>query len=383
MLAEHTRTVESPRKQLIGPVRRMVVKVGSAVIADKGRLRSKIISDLAYDVTVLKHQGYEVVMVVSGAVAAGFSGLDIDKPPTEVVERQASACLGQYKLMTRFSAAFEKHRVQIAQLLMMSEDIEQRRRYISARHTLGFLIERGVVPIINENDPLADDEQKIGDNDHLAALITSLVSADLLIILSVVPGVYENGGRKIIEQVDVGSSIEKHVVDSISESGVGGMAAKVSAAQLASRWGAATVIADGTTSGNLQRIVAGESVGTLFVPRNKTLNARKRWIAVRTKSRGAICVDNGAKRAITDRGASLLPSGIVDVSGKFTMGARVDITDEQNQPFAVGLVSYSADEIRRMKGRQRSEFETVLGYKYLDEIVHRDDLVLLDDNADE
>lgn len=382
-MADKPKTSENPRIAEIGPVRRLVVKVGSAVIADKGRLRTKVIADLAYDVTVLMHQGYEVVMVVSGAVAAGFSGLDMAKPPIEVVERQAAACLGQYKLMTRFSSAFEKHRIKIAQLLMMSEDIEQRRRYLSARHTLSYLIERGVVPVINENDPLADDEQKIGDNDHLAALITSLVSADLLVILSVAPGVCENGGDKIIERVDVGSSVEKHIADSISASGVGGMAAKVSAAHLASRWGAATVIADGKKPGLLRKIVAGESIGTLFVPRNRSLNARKRWIAVRTKSRGTIQVDQGARNAIVSRGASLLPSGIVDVSGRFTMGARVDITDDAESPFAVGLVSYNADEIRRMMGHKRGEFETILGYKYVDEIVHRDDLVLLDgDNGE-
>jgi len=382
-VAGKPKTTEYPRIAEIGPVRRLVVKVGSAVIADKGRLRNKVIADLAYEVTVLMHQGYEVVMVVSGAVAAGFTGLEMNKPPVEVVERQAAACLGQYKLMTRFSAAFEKHRIKIAQLLMMSEDIEQRRRYLSARHTLGYLIEHGVVPVINENDPLADDEQKIGDNDHLAALITSLVSADLLVILSVAPGVYENGGDKIIERVAVGSSVEKHIADSISASGVGGMAAKVSAADLASRWGAATVIADGKQPGLLRKIVAGESIGTLFVPRNRSLNARKRWIAVRTKSRGTIHVDRGAKNAIVSRGASLLPSGIVDVSGRFTMGARVDITDDADHPFAVGLVSYSADEIRRMMGRKRGEYEAVLGYKYVDEIIHRDDLVLLDGDGDE
>ena len=368
---------------MIGPVHRLVVKVGSAVISQKGRLRTKVISDLAHDVTVLRHQGHEVVMVVSGAVAAGFSGLDLPRPPAEVVERQAAACVGQYKLMTRFSTAFDKHGVKVAQLLMMSEDIEQRRRFLSARHTLGYLIERGVVPIINENDPLADDERKIGDNDHLAALVTSVVSADLLVILSVVPGVYANGSDRIIEQVGLGSSIEKHIAGSVSESGVGGMAAKVSAARLASRWGAATVIASGTTPGLLHSIVSGEAVGTLFVPRQRQLTARKRWIAVRTASRGAIRVDDGAKRAILERGASLLPSGIVEVAGRFTMGARVDITGGDKVPFAVGLASYNADEIRRMRGRRRGDFEAVLGYRYTDEIVHRNDLVLLDDDGDD
>jgi len=181
---------EAPvRKPRLCRVRRVVVKVGSGVIAAKGRLRPGTIADLTYDVTVLRHQGYEVLLVVSGAVAAGFSAPGLSRPPTEVVERQAAACVGQYQLMTVSASAFKKHRSRVAQLLMMAEDIDDRRRFLSARHTLQTLIAHDIVPIINENDPLADDEQKIGDNDHLAALVTNLASADLLVILSSVPGV--------------------------------------------------------------------------------------------------------------------------------------------------------------------------------------------------
>jgi len=365
------------RAECIGEAKRIVVKVGSAVIAGRGRLRPKVIADLVHDVTVLAHRGHEIVMVVSGAVAAGFADLGLDASPTGVVQRQAAASIGQYKLMTTFAKAFGRARIRVAQLLLMHDDIEDRRRFISARHTINELLARGVIPIINENDPLATDEAKIGDNDHLAALVTNLASAGLLVILSTVEGVYERGDPgSVIDRVEVGSSIDRHITPATSESGVGGMRAKVSAAHLASRWGVPTVIACGTRAGLLPRVVRGESVGTLFVPRRVPLSARKRWIVIRTRSHGSIAVDDGAKRAILDRGASLLPAGIVDVTGRFDMGDRVDIRDATGATFAVGLVSYGANEIRRMKGRRQREFKSVLGYEYVSEIVDRDDLVV-------
>ena len=309
--------------------------------------------------------------------------------------------MGQYQLMTMFAREFEKCDTVVAQLLMMQEDIEDRRRFLSARHTLQELLSRGILPIINENDPLADDEAKIGDNDHLAALVTSLITADLLVILSTVAGVLRFGdevetkdgagapGRgeegdgpaltaEVISTIEVGSEIDRHITDDQSETGVGGMRAKVRAARLASDWGVPTVIASGKEPGLLSRVVGGEGVGSLFVPSGKRLTERKRWIAIRTRSRGSIAVDDGAKRALIERGASLLPAGIVEVEGEFGIGERVDLLHGHGQVFAVGLVSYSASEIRRMKGRQSEEFLEVLGYKYVEEIVHREDLVLLD-----
>lgn len=368
----------SIRRRQFHRVRRVVVKVGSGVIAAKGRLRPGTIGDLTYDVTVLRHQGYEVLLVVSGAVAAGFSALGLSRPPTEVVERQAAACVGQYQLMTVFASAFKKHRARVAQLLMMAEDIDDRRRFLSARHTLHTLIARDIVPIINENDPLADDEQKIGDNDHLAALVTNLASADLLVILSSVPGVYRNGSNsEIIPTVAAGSTIDEHISTAVSESGVGGMVAKVSAARLASRGGVPTIIADGKTPGLLPRILAGEKIGTIFLPVVDRIPSRKRWIAMRTRSYGAVRVEARAQRAIIERGASLLPAGVVGVDGRFTMGARVDIQDDAGATFAVGLASYSSREIALIQGKHRADFKHILGYRYVNEIVHRDDMVLL------
>ena len=389
-----------------GKLHRVVVKVGSGIIAPTGRLDPHVIERIAKDVTALRDAGPEVVLVVSGAVAAGYLGMGRDQPPISVVERQAAAAVGQYQLMTMFAHEFEKCETVVAQLLMMQDDIEDRRRFLSARHTLQELLSRGILPIINENDPLADDEAKIGDNDHLAALVTSLITADLLVILSTVPGVLRFGDEEgatdgagagakdgarapggsdgpaltaeVISTIEVGSEIDRHITDDQSETGVGGMRAKVRAARLASDWGVPTVIASGKETGLLSRVVSGEEVGSLFVPSRKRLTERKRWIAIRTRSRGSIAVDDGAKRALIERGASLLPAGIVEVEGEFGIGERVDLLHGRGQVFAVGLVSYSASEIRRMKGRQSEEFLEVLGYKYVEEIVHREDLVLLD-----
>ena len=355
-----------------GELRRVVVKVGSGIIAPAGRLDPPVIERIAQDVTTLRDKGLEVVLVVSGAVAAGYLGMGSDRLPVSVVERQAAAAVGQYQLMTMFASVFEERATVVAQLLMMQDDIEDRRRFLSARHTLQELLSRGILP-------------KIGDNDHLAALVTSLITADLLVILSTVAGVLRfrdeseaKEGAEVISTIEVGSEIDDHITDDQSETGVGGMKAKVRAARLASDWGVPTVIASGREPGLLSRVVSGEDVGSLFVPADKRLTERKRWIAIRTRSVGSISVDDGAKRALVERGASLLPAGIVEVEGEFGIGERVDLLDGSGQAFAVGLVSYPASEIQRMKGRQSEEFLEVLGYKYVEEIVHREDLVLLD-----
>ncbi len=371
------------RLALLAGVRRVVVKVGSAVIASEGQLRPDVIRRLADDVVTLQNGGCEVVMVVSGAVAGGFCALGMLQPPSTVVARQAAACIGQYKMMATFADAFAVHGREVAQLLMTEDDIENRRRFISARHTLQQLIGSGIISIINENDPLADDENKIGDNDHLSALVANLISAQLLVVLSSVPGVYRNGGTDVIPEVDVGSSVDEHVTDQMSASGVGGMIAKVSAAHLASEWGIPTIVCDGEKPSLLPEILNGGREGTLFVPRRSQLSSRKQWIAFRTKSRGILHVDAGARKALVERCASLLPSGIVKVDGRFSMGSRVDIADEQGNVFAVGLASYAAQEVRLMQGKSPKDYETVLGYKYVNEIVDRDDMVVLRDSVPE
>ncbi len=354
------------------------MKVGSAVIAAHGTLRPRTIADLAYEITVLRHRGYEVVMIVSGAVAAGYKPLGLDKPPKVVLQRQAAASIGQPRLMAMFGNAFGKHRIPVAQLLISAIDIDHRRRFLSARHTLGHLLAKGIVPIINENDALSDDERSVGDNDQLAALVSHVVSADLLVILSSVEGLLANGqSGQVIPYVEVGSSVDEHISSQVSATGVGGMSAKVAAARIASDWGIPTVIAGGETAEHLRRVLAGEEIGTLFVPRQRKVRSRKLWIAARTRSSGVLVIDAGARRAILDRGASLLPSGIREVRGEFDMGARVDILDEDGRPIAYGLASYCAADILRVMGRKSTEIEPILGHQYVPEIVNRDDMTVL------
>lgn len=363
---------------MLGRVPRVVVKVGSAVIAGRGRLRPKVLADLAYDVSILRHRGHQVVMVVSGAVAAGYQPLGLSRPPTAVVERQAAASIGQHKLMTLLAEAFRRNRTHVAQLLMAADDIEDRRRFLSARHTLQMLLSRDVVPIINENDALSDNEDKVGDNDLLAALVSNVVSANLLVILSQVEGIWRNGNPDdIIDRVEVGSSIDEHLTSDRSETGVGGMQAKTRAAHLASHWGVPTIIADGRKPGLLPEILDGVPHGTMFVPRESRISQRKRWIAIQPRSHGSVRVDDGARTAILERNASLLSMGVIDVVGNFAMGARVDLVDSRGTTFAYGLASYSADEIRRLRGKKPAEIKAVLGYQYVREIVDRDDMVLL------
>ena len=332
---------------------------------------------LAHDVALLRRRDLEVVLVVSGAVAAGFRGLGLSAPPAGVVERQAAASIGQPRLLARLAEEFASHRIAVAQLLLSAEDIENRRRFLSARHTLQSLLAHGVVPILNENDALSDDERQVGDNDHLAALVTSLVSADLLVILSKVGGLLAGGNGHIVPEVAFDDDPVAHVDGTRSETGTGGMEAKISAARIAGRWNVPTVVAEGTVAGTLPEVLSGAPVGTLFLPRGQEISERKRWIAVRSRSRGTLVVDDGAHRAMVERGASLLPVGIREVHGDFPIGSRVDIRTEGSHAFAVGLVSYSGDEIRRIQGRRISEIETALGYVYVDEVVQRDDLVLL------
>ncbi len=359
------------------PPTRIVVKVGSAVIAERGKLRPAAIARLVADIAAVRRAGTEVVVVSSGAVAAGAASVKLKPPAKTVLQRQTAASVGQPRLMAFYAAAFRKHRTDVAQLLLTADDIDHRRRFLSARHTLLTLLESGIVPIINENDALSTDENQVGDNDHLAALVANLVSAQLLVILSRVEGLLADGGKgPLIAQIELDSAIDRHVSNDLSATGVGGMVAKVSAARLAGRGGVTTIIAAGARAGLLPRIIAGDPIGTRFVPAVSRLTARKRWIAQQTRAAGRIHVDAGARRALVERNASLLPSGVVSVDGDFPMGARVEIIDDHGHAFAVGLASYAADEIRRLKGRKQAEIKQVLGYEYVREIIHRDDLVI-------
>jgi len=368
---------DNPRRRWIDPARLVVVKIGSGVLARSGRLDRGAIRRIAADLAELRRTGRRVIVVSSGAIASGLQPLGLSAMPKAIVDKQAAAAVGQQVLMNAWAEAFARERVTVAQVLLTADDLDHRTRYLNARHTLLNLLHHGVVPIVNENDSVSFDEIKMGDNDHLSALVTTLVSAELLIMLSVASGLHAGGpGGEVLPLVRAGADVTTHIADGTSASGVGGMATKVAAARLVGSAGVPAIIAPGNPKGVLRAIVAGQTVGTLFEPSPQRLDRRRRWLATATRARGALRVDDGARKALIERGASLLPAGVLAVEGRFESGAVVRICDSAGTPFARGLAAYSSEEIEKVRGRKGSELPGILGYRYLDEIVHRNDLVI-------
>ncbi|MGB9628338.1 MAG: glutamate 5-kinase [Thermodesulfobacteriota bacterium] len=373
------------RKERLGKVRRIVIKVGSSILAslDKG-LNHEVFSHLTKEISELKRQGYEIVLVSSGAIAAGMEKLGYKVRPQSITQKQATAAVGQTRLMNIYETYFSKHQQMVAQILLTHEDLSHRKRFINARNTLLTLLQLGIIPIINENDTVVVDEIKFGDNDHLSALITNLIEADLLVILTNMDGIYESDPRRhpearpipLIEDID-SNRIKEISSKASSPMSVGGMMSKIQAAQKASRFGVPTLVACGTSRGILHQILKGKEVGTLILPKGSPLSSRKYWIAFTLKPKGEIIVDDGAKKAIVQMGKSLLPSGIVKVRGSFDRGDSVSCLGLKGKEFARGLVNYSQSELEMIKGLQTDQIEKVLGYKYLDEVIHRDDLVVI------
>ena len=354
---------------------RIVVKVGSGVVAGGGELDPGAVGRVAVELGELRRRGDQPVLVSSGAVACGFRGLGLDAFPHAIVDRQAAAAVGQPRLMRAWGDAFAARGVTVAQVLLTADDLENRTRFLNARHTIDTLLARGIVPIVNENDSVSFDEIKVGDNDRLSALVASLIDADLLVLLSTVPGVLGADGAVVPSFARADEALA-HVKDERTQMGVGGMWTKVEAAGLAAAAGIPVVIAGGAEPGVIARVVAGDGVGTRFGPAERGSALRKRWIGQAARPRGAIIVDDGAARAIAQNGASLLPKGIAGVDGLFAIGDAVEIRDAAGRVVARGLASYSSHEVERIRGRRSDEIEQVLGYSYADEVVHRDDLVL-------
>jgi glutamate 5-kinase len=361
--------------------RRLVLKLGSAVLARDGELDVTTVSRLAAEIAACG-SGRQIVIVSSGAVASGFRGLGLNVPPKTIVGKQAAAAVGQPRLMNAWSGAFGSGASgrAVAQVLLTADDLDHRGRFLNARATLGELLARGIVPIINENDSVSFAEIKLGDNDHLSALVAGLVSADLLIMLSSVPGVLEGGkpGTRIPLLSDPGSAMA-HVTKVKTETGTGGMATKLRAAATAASMGIPSVIADGREPGVLARVLAGEDVGTLCVPvhARKLGRSRQRWLGLSARVRGTIVVDEGARIAIIGRHASLLPGGVVGVEGEFAMGAPVELRTKGGAVFARGLARYCSEELRLIRGERSSRIRAILGYAYCDEVVHRSDIVTI------
>jgi len=372
------------RKERLGKAKRIVVKVGSSILAsvEKG-LHYEVFSRLTKEISDLKHQGYEVVLVSSGAIAAGMEKLGYRTRPRDITQKQATAAVGQTRLMNIYESYFSRYQQMIAQVLLTRDDLSHRRRFLNARNTLLALLEIGIIPVINENDTVAVDEIKFGDNDNLSALITNLVGADLLVILTDIDGLCDSDPRvnpharciPLVEEIDMG--MDGIVGETKSETSVGGMISKVQAARKASRFGIPTVVARGTREKVLHQILKGKEIGTLILPKREALSSRKYWIAFNPKPKGDVTVDDGAKKAIVHKGKSLLPSGVVKIKGSFVRGDLVTCLGPRGKEFARGLVNYSASELEKIKGLRSDRIESTLGYKYCDEVIHRDDLVVL------
>ena len=364
---------------------RLVVKVGSGLItARHAGLDAGRINALADELAAVMGQDREVVLVSSGAVVAGMARLGLRERPRSIPEKQAAAAVGQSALMQHYESAFARHGRTVAQILLTQADISARARYLNARNTLTTLLRYGVLPIINENDTVAVEEIKFGDNDNLSALVAQLIDADLLVLLTDVDGLYTGDPRRDaharrLDTVEaVTPEIERLVWSEPGRVAVGGMATKLQAAQKAAASGVPMVIASGREPGTLARLLGGEPVGTYFPPRGDRLAARKRWIAFAVPPQGRLLVDAGARQALTDRGKSLLPSGVVDVEGEFEAGEVVALcAAADGKEFARGLVNFDAHELRKIRRVKTTEIEGLLGYKSFDEVIHRDNLVVL------
>jgi glutamate 5-kinase len=370
------------RKVIFSKAHRMILKLGTRVLTAKGRTLSQPVFDrLAREVSSAKKKGYEVVLVSSGAIAAGMARLEQLEKPKTIPEKQAAAAIGQSQLMWNYERAFTFYGEKVAQILLTRDDLSNRNRYLNARNTLLTLLGMGVIPVINENDTVVVEEIKFGDNDNLSALVTNLVSADVLIILSDIDGLYDKDPRlhknaKLIPYVPhISAEMEKRASGTLSPISIGGMVTKLQAARKAALFGVPTILANGMVEGILEKILRGEEVGTLFASEVNKLTSRKHWIAFTLEPMGRITVDEGGKKAILQKGKSLLPSGVLTTAGKFGLGDPVLLVDAHGQGFAKGLVNYSSEEINKIRGLKTSEVEGRLGYKYSDEVIHRDDLV--------
>jgi len=372
------------RKKVLEKARRIVVKVGSSVLASVERgLHYETFAQLTKEISELKRQGYEILLVSSGAIAAGMEKLGYKTRPKSITQKQATAAVGQSRLIHIYENYFSRYQQMVAQILLTHDDLSHRRRFLNARNTLLTLLELGIIPIINENDTVVVDEIKVGDNDNLSALITNLIEADLLIILSDIEGICDKDPRShsdarcisLIEDID--ADMEAVTEDTKSQMSVGGMVSKIQAARKASRFGIPTVVASGTRKEVLRHILKGKEIGTLILPKASTLSSRKHWIAFNLKPKGELIVDEGAKKAIVLRGKSLLPSGVTEVRGTFDRGDSVSCIGPRGKEFARGLVNYSLQELEKIKGHRTGEIEKILGYNYSDEVIHRDDLVIL------
>jgi glutamate 5-kinase len=370
-----------PKQRLITS-RRVVVKLGSNVITAKNSLNLEVIESISKQICTLMDKGIEVILVSSGAMAAGLRKMEMERRPEEIPKRQAISAIGQSGVMNAYEKSFTRCDKKVAQILLTAEDLNNRKRYLNARNTLNTLIDWQVVPIINENDTIMVEEIKLGDNDNLAAMITLLMDADFLFILTDIDGLYDKDPRlypeaELIPRV---TNFKKEIEEFASEIpgtlGTGGMLSKIQAAEKVTSAGIPMIVARGDKSNILLHLFAGEKYGTYFVPKKEKMASRKCWIAHTLAPKGSIVIDDGAVHAVRQNGKSLLPIGVISVQGDFEEGAAVSFKTSANQIIGVGLVNYRSFDIDLIKGLKTYQIEACLGSRHYDEIIHRDNLVL-------
>ncbi len=372
------------RAQYTIDAKRWIIKIGSALLTKDGKgLDYAAIEDWSEQIAQLRKQGIEIILVSSGSVAEGMSRMGWTKRPTELAELQAAAAIGQTGLIEAYETQFKKHNIQAAQILLTHDDISNRKRYLNARNTLRALLKFKALPIINENDTVALEEMRLGDNDTLAALAANLIEANLLVILTDQAGLFDKDPRHnddaqlISEDSANNADLLKFVGELSTNLGSGGMGTKLTAAKRAAHSGCATVIASGREDKVLQRLSQGENIGTLLKPDKTQITARKQWIAGQVQVNGTLILDQGASQAIQKNGTSLLPVGVVKSEGQFDRGDVVDCKNSDGDIIARGVVNYSHNQVHKLYKTPSNQINNILGYAGETEIIHRDNLVVL------
>lgn len=372
------------RRARLGDAKRWVIKIGSALLTNDGKgLDKSAIAGWVEQIVALRNQGKEVVLVSSGSVAEGMTRLGWRNRPQALHELQAAAAVGQMGLVQTWESAFQQFGLHTAQILLVHDDLSERQRYLNARGTMHTLLQLGVVPVVNENDTVATDEIRFGDNDTLAAIVANFVDADVLVILTDQLGMYDSDPRsnpaaQLLHEARAGDpQLRAMAGGSGGALGRGGMSTKVRAAELAARSGTTTVVVGGRIDTVITRVAAGETLGTLFYTDQPPLAARKQWLVGHMQTRGRLVLDDGAVRVVCSQGRSLLPVGVRAVEGEFLRGEMVSCVNASGEEVARGLVNYSSDEARRVLGVGSAQLAAVLGYQGDEELIHRDNLVLV------
>jgi len=371
------------RQTLFNNAKRVVIKVGSAILTEKNGMNRPVVQNLAKEIAFLHNSGREVILITSGAVAAGRRKINLTKKSLTIKEKQALAAIGQSCLMNHYEEAFDVYDKKIGQILLTHSDLSNRLRYLNVRNTILTLFKFDIIPVINENDTVSTEELKFSDNDTLGALVANLIEADMFICLTDVDGLYDGPycsdpqAKPIYTITEITPEVEAMAGNSKSILGTGGMQSKINAAKMVAAGGGSSFIGPGGKKDILQQLFSGEMVGTFFLPRKEKMQSRKRWIAYVLKPKGTLVLDQGACHAVRENGKSLLPSGISGIEGNFDVGDSVLCTDKSKKRVAVGLSNFSSEELYKIKGLRSDKIEQVLGHKDFDEVLHRDNMVIL------